>query len=182
MSLRIDPKYFNRFAIIIAVVSMLLLAISSIYLHLSSKDAFYKRAEKEQNLITHAYLKDVFKDDSVRVADYKDKYVVLDFWATYATPSKPLFKELEKYQNQYPGKIVVFAASVRDARPTITKYLKKNQHFPFRFVYGNDLFFHLKIPGLPTFIVFKPGGKLLYSHAGYRNKSALDKLKQALEQ
>ena len=182
MSLRIDPKYFNRFAIIVGVIAISLLVLSTIYLHVSSKNDFYKRTVREQDQITHAYLRDVLKNDSVRVADFRNKYVVLDFWATYATPSKPLFKELGKIQKQYPGKLVVLAASVRDARPTIQKYIDKNHRYHFRYVQGNDLFFHLKVPGLPTFIVFKPGGKLLYSHAGYRNNSALEKLKNALKQ
>jgi|GEM_PF-869500 len=182
MSLRIDPKYFNRFAIIVAIVSILLIAISTIYLHVSAKDDFYKKAEKEQDQIAHSYLKDVFKDDSVRVVDFRSRYVVLDFWSSYADPSLYLFKDLEKLQNNYPGKLTVIAASVRESRPSVNKYFKKNGHFPFRFVLGNDLYFQLKVPGLPTFMVYKPNGKLLYSHAGYRNNSTLKKLQMALQQ
>ncbi|HKJ32563.1 MAG TPA: TlpA disulfide reductase family protein [Balneolales bacterium] len=182
MSLRIDQKYFNRFAIIVGVIAITLLAASSIYLHISSKDKFYKRAKREQGQINQSYLKDVFSNDSLRVADYQHKYVVLVFWATYASPSKPLFKELDNYRKKYPDKITIIAASVRDSRPTIKKYLAKNVHYSFHYVFGNDLFYHLEIPGLPTFIVFNPDGKLLYSHAGYRNSSALKKLKAVLEQ
>lgn len=180
MEFRIDPKYFNRFAWILGIVSVLILAISTIYLHNNAKDNFYKRVKKDQNHVKQVYMKCVFKDDSMRVVDYRNKFVVLDFWGTYASPSKSLFENLSKFQHEYPDKLTVLAACVRNARPTIAKFLKKNGPYPFHFVYGDKLFFHLKVPGVPTIVVYKPDGKLLYVHAGYRNSSALKILKQNL--
>lgn len=179
MNLSIDPKYFNKFAVIVGIVIAFFIVVGSIYLHHETKVDFITRAKQQNKGIYNTYFNDMFDQDSVRVAHYKGKFVALCFWSTFAEPSKAMLNHLKRLEIKYPQKLMVLAASVREDTTIIRNYLGSD-HYPFRFVSGTKLFFKLKVPGLPTMIVYRPNGSLLYIQTGFRNSSALKQLRRNL--
>lgn len=179
MSWRIDSKHFNKFVVGFGIVAAFLIATSSIYLHHRAKVAFFSKVQKQQEGIYQTYFTDLFDQDSVKVSAYRGEFAVICIWSTFSGPSKALLKDLKKMKKKYPQKLMVLAADVREDTTVVKKFLK-NRNFPFRFVSGDDMFFSLNVPGIPTMIAFRPDGKLLYIQAGYRDSSALDKLRNGL--
>ncbi len=70
-------------------------------------------------------LKDMNGKD-VRLADYKGKVIMLNFWATWCGPCKveiPMFVELQdKYRNQG---VVFLGVSIDDTAPVLQQYAKE---------------------------------------------------------
>ncbi len=179
MSWKIDSKHFNKFVVGFGIVAAFLIAVSTIYLHHRAKVNFFNEVSKNQQGIYQTYFTDLYDKDSVRVSAYHGQYAVICIWSTFSGPSKALLKDLKTLKNKYPQKLTVLAADVREDTSRVYSFIK-GKDFPFRFVAGDDFFFKINVPGIPTMITFRPDGKLLYVQAGYRDSSALEKLRQAL--
>lgn len=180
--MKIDPKYFNLFAVIVAVFAM----IAIIYFTISY--AGNQRVEFEMSLGSGAELYNewfvrIDGSDSLRAVDFKENIVIIDFWATWSEPSLESRNALMDVINAYPDSLrpVVIAAAVRDADETILQYLSISDH-GFINVRGTELFQKMKVPGVPTQVIFAPGGRLIESRVGYKGTgeyATLDSLLQS---
>ena len=64
-----------------------------------------------------------------KLADYKGKVVLLNFWATWCVPCASEMPLLGEMQKQYKGKVVVIAASIDDPldRNKLEPFLRKHK-------------------------------------------------------
>lgn len=166
--MKIDPKYFNLFAVIVALFAM----ISITYFTISY--AGNQRADFEITLGSGADLYNewfvrIDGSDSLRAVDFKDRIVIIDFWATWSEPSLESRNELIKLITAYPDSIrpVVLAAAVRDADETIAAFTS-TLDVGFINVRGTEMFQQMKVPGVPTQIIFAPGGRIIESRIGFK--------------
>lgn len=175
----LNPKHFNRTVIIGGIIAALLLAITSLYIHLQSTLKFREYAQKTQKQIEHTWFHKVYnKDDSVRVSEYKGRVTAVLFWGTWADASKDMLKELRVLHNQYPD-LVVLAASIRRIKPSVKDYLGDRTR-ELIYVDGTNAYSDFDVPGVPTMLVFDKNGKFVYAKVGYRNKSDIDRLRGLL--
>jgi len=177
--MRIDPKYFNKFILIAAVFGAVIIVFFTIHNKQSREQAF-KHQLAQADSLRYRKLKQVFSDDSTRIQKYSQSYVVLDFWGSQSGPSRSSHQQLAKLKKQYPDKLTIIAATVRDPMNAVTKYQDKN-NYPFIYVDGFKLVRELEVPGIPTQIIFKPGGKIMQTILGYKDSTVYDKLKQELQ-
>jgi cytochrome c biogenesis protein CcmG/thiol:disulfide interchange protein DsbE len=128
-------------------------------------------------------LKDIEGRD-VRLADYRGRPLVLNFWATYCGPCKteiPMFVELvEKYRNQ---KLAVLGISiddsVEDLRPFAAEY---KMNYPVLVGLGHDDLLEQYEAAflIPVTWFIKPDGTVYLKHPGPQTKEWFDQQIQAL--
>ncbi|WP_341836911.1 TlpA disulfide reductase family protein [Chitinophaga pollutisoli] len=61
---------------------------------------------------------------TITLSEYKDKLIILDFWATYCSPCIKNFPKLHALQNEFGDKIKVLAVTQEDT-DKITRFFKK---------------------------------------------------------
>ncbi|MDT8300295.1 MAG: TlpA disulfide reductase family protein [Sedimentisphaerales bacterium] len=120
----------------------------------------------------------------VSLSDYKDKVVILDFWATWCPPcikEIPHFIELyNEYKNQG---LVIVGISVDQKGVGIVKSFNRKYKINYPILmadnqvsrnYGN-------ITGIPTTFVIDQAGKIRRMYVGYRDKAVFEEdIKQFL--
>jgi thiol-disulfide isomerase/thioredoxin len=123
-------------------------------------------------------LKDV-QGKNIRLADYKGKVILLDFWATWCGPCKieiPWFIEFQKTYG--PQGLQVIGVSVDDTveklRPYVKEYkmnypvLQGLHHDDIQDAYG-------PLWGIPVTAVISRDGKICAKHAGISSKENFEK-------
>ncbi|HET9183729.1 MAG TPA: TlpA disulfide reductase family protein [Candidatus Angelobacter sp.] len=114
-----------------------------------------------------------------KLADYKGKIVLLNFWATYCVPCAAEMPLLAEMQKRYKGKIVVLAASIDDPadRNKLKGFLKKHQAGNLTLMVGPtlDTLSDLQLSSLPDTLFFDADGKLVGKSVGALKRPDLQK-------
>ena len=104
---------------------------------------------------------------------WKDKLVILNFWATWCTPCTIEMPSLERLWRAYRERgLVVVAVSVdRDApRALIEPYLKNlDLTFPILLDPQMETANAWRVPGVPATFVIRPGGDVVGMVIGFRD-------------
>ncbi len=121
----------------------------------------------------------------VRLSDFKNKVIYLDFWASWCGPCKQSFTWMNSMQTKYGAQglqiiAVNLDAKAEDARQFI---LENSSNFMIAMGTKTSIPATYKIKVMPTSLLIGQGGKVIERHAGFRDddKSALESsIKQAL--
>ena len=106
----------------------------------------------------------------VRLADYKGKVIVANFWATWCGPCRIEMPELEKTMVKYKeDKDVIFLAiNTDDDRNYVDPYVK-GQKIKLPVVYANYLDGYFGINSIPTTMIFDRNGQVSFRQAGFNS-------------
>lgn len=176
--MRIDPKYFNTFLVIVAVIAAILIALFTYSNRTAERSDFRQRMFSQDSLQAKWFTK-VQEDDSLRVQDFEGQFVVLDFWSDWSDVSKESHGQLALIQEQYPGKLQVIAAAVNMKKEDILSYIEEYE-FPFLYVAGSKQFSDFNMPGLPAQMMYNRDGELEHVFLGYPDNTQYDSLKVLL--
>lgn len=112
------------------------------------------------------------KDKTHSLNEFKERVVILNFWASWCAPCVVEFPKLEKIARLYPENIVVIAASVDTKKTDIEKFLSKSKLRPP----DNFLIFHDKDRRIsqdlfqtirfPETIIIDPAGQMVRKVVG----------------
>lgn len=176
--MRIDPKYFNTFLLVVALVAAALIA----YFIVSNRSA--ERADFTQRMLSQDSLQTVWwpevqSDDSLQIKNFEGRVVVLDLWSNWSDASLNSHKQLANIQEQHPEKLQVVAAAVGLTEDETATYIEEHQ-FPFQFVAGSRHFSSFNIPGLPVQFVYDSDIELKHIFLGYSDDSQYDSLRVLL--
>ena len=108
--------------------------------------------------------------DTIKSSDYKDKVIILDFWATWCKPCKKQFPQIEKLykENNNVALFVINSQIGGDTFEKTTEFISQSKYdLPF----VNDLesltYKSFNIRALPCLIMIDKKGRIRYIHTGY---------------
>ena len=131
------------------------------------------KSDKDRKQAAAFTLKDA-NGQSVSLADYKGKVVLLNFWATWCGPCKieiPWFVEFEqKYKDR--GFAVLGVSMDEEGWEIVKPYIDKNK-VNYRVLIGNDSVAssYGGVDSLPTTYLIDSTGKIASTHIGLVSKS-----------
>jgi thiol-disulfide isomerase/thioredoxin len=177
--MRLDPKYFNVFLLIVAVVAAILMAFFILNNRSTEKTAFKEQMFANDSLQT-VYWRNVEGNDSLRVRDFKGNFVILNFWANWSDASLESQQKLAQLKSKHADTLEVIAAAVGLTQQEATEYIA-DHNFPFHFVAGSRQFSDFSVPGLPAQLIYNPNGTLQRIFLGYQNESQYDSLRVLID-
>lgn len=104
----------------------------------------------------------------VSLADYRGKFVYLDFWASWCAPCKRSFPWMGELQKRYSENLQVIAINVDASRTDAERFLART---PAGFTVAFDPLGAIAklyaIKGMPTSVLIGPAGKVIEMHVGF---------------
>ncbi len=111
---------------------------------------------------------------TVKLADYKNKVVLLNFWATWCGPCKIEIPWFIEFENQYKDKgFAVLGVAMDEEGWEIVKPYIVQKKVNYRVVMGNDIVAQLYggVDSLPTSFLLDREGRIASVHVGLVSKS-----------
>lgn len=105
--------------------------------------------------------------ESIRLTDYRGKFVLLHFWSTTCGPCRKEMPNIKKIADHYTqdGRLVVVGVCSDEHRETALNYVEKNQlNWPQVFEIGmwnHQISQRYGIIGIPTIFLIDPDGKII---------------------
>jgi peroxiredoxin len=120
-----------------------------------------------------------------RLADYRGKVVILNFWATWCPPCRYEMPSMERARKKIEGEnMVILAVDVGEDEDTIFSFIANYEvHFPLLMDQEAKTIKSYPVIGLPTTYIIDPQGNVTHRVVGSRewdDDALLDKLRQLL--
>ena len=98
---------------------------------------------------------------------YKDKYVYLDFWATWCKPCVREMKLTPELHKKYGKDVVIVSISIDRKHRSMKRFAEKNKYkWVFLHYDGNEELKEVyKVYAIPLYYLIAPGGKVIFSPA-----------------
>ena len=112
----------------------------------------------------------------LRLEDYKGKWVLVNFWATWCPPCLEEIPDLIKLSETRKDLLVIGIAMDYE-NPKYVKEFADNLFISYPIVLGDRKIADQigKIPGLPTSYLYNPSGKLAAQHVGAVTREGVDR-------
>lgn len=107
----------------------------------------------------------------LRLADYRSKVILLNFWATWCGPCRAEIPDLVELQKKYEERLQIIGLVVDDDdREGIQKFAEKfGINYPVALASDELRTDYGGIPALPTSFLLDPQGRVVQKHEGLRN-------------
>lgn len=104
---------------------------------------------------------------SVDLADYKNKLIFLNFWATWCGPCRAEMPSMADLHRQL-GEEGLLVVAVTDEEPETVRAYLEDEPYPFTVLLDPKglLFQKLRVRALPTTFVIDSAGKIVLEHEG----------------
>lgn len=103
----------------------------------------------------------------IDMAQYKDKTVFINFWATWCGPCLKEMPSIQKAMEKLKAEKIVFLFASDETSEQIQEF--KNEHqYDFNYVQSLNTQ-ALNIMALPTTFIFNADGVLVFNEPGFRN-------------
>ncbi|HLY12123.1 MAG TPA: TlpA disulfide reductase family protein [Planctomycetota bacterium] len=122
----------------------------------------------------------------VSAADYDQKVVIVDFWATWCPPCRQEVPGFIALQKKYADKGLVIVGFSFDQDPTQHEVWIKQQGMNYLSIFAETEAGHAiaeqfgkqvgEIQGLPTTLVIDRKGKIVFRHIGYAPPEEFEKV------
>lgn len=147
--MRLDPKYFNLFIGICALLTLIVIIYGTI--NYSQKQVREFRENIAEVQIDTLSFEQYELTEKLLLTELEGEPVVIQFWSTWSGKSMEVNRFLNEYHKENPD-LTILAAVVRDDDGLVMDYVEEHS-YPFRYVRGTPLFQKLLIPGVPSQIL-----------------------------
>lgn len=112
-----------------------------------------------------------------RLAEYKGRWVVVNYWATWCVPCIQEIPEIADFRRAHPQVVVLGIAMDVAEKDKVLAFAKKVGH-DYPLVIATPAVEKQLAPvrGLPTTRIFDPAGKLVYDRLGRVTRKSLEEL------
>lgn len=112
---------------------------------------------------------------AIYLSDYKHKWLIVNYWATWCTPCLVELPELNSLANNYPKQVAVLGISFDQLPKAAIKQLAKRLAitFPMLSTLPYQKFKAQAIATLPTTLIFDPKGQLFKTCYGPQTAKSL---------
>lgn len=109
--------------------------------------------------------------DTLDLARYRGKVVVVDFWASWCEPCRQAFPWLNAMHAKYAARgLVIIGVNVDRERADADRFLHDvPADFPIIYDPSGTLATRYDVPGMPTSFVIGPDGDIVGRHIGFKN-------------
>lgn len=173
--MKLDQKYFVPFLAVAAILTAILITFFTISSQKGQRQVF-RDFVMQQDTLRYEKMPLLNEEDSLSVSDFKGKFVILDFWATWSNFSEDVHFQISELARQHADTLQVIAGVVEDRQEKIDAYIERHD-YPFLFVEGTTVFNKYDIPGMPTEIVYNPEGEIIDVFFGYPDSTQFDSLR-----
>jgi len=98
--------------------------------------------------------------------DYRDKIVVLDFWATWCGPCRQQMPKLQKVHENFSEKDVAVIGISTWEKGEPGKFMSQNDYNYQLLIKGEKIAEKYKVSALPTLYIINRDRKIIYSKIG----------------
>lgn len=113
---------------------------------------------------------------TVKLSDFKNKIVIVDFWATWCGPCRKGIPDLVSLQKQYGKDVVVLGITVDDDLAEVPPFAKKyNINYPILYADSKVIKDFGGIEAIPTSFIIDKKGNIVDKHVGLVAKSVYEK-------
>ncbi len=123
------------------------------------------------------------RGDSIRLADFSGKVVILDFWATWCAPCRlqhPLFEQLKSKYGKDAD--VVFLSIDTDENRELVKPFLIEQKWSDQVYFEDGLARFYHITGIPTTMIFNKRGELVSRMQGVSFDRFVEQISDKIEE
>ena len=112
----------------------------------------------------------------MRLADFRGRVAVVDFWATWCIPCKQQIPVLNAFAKSPEGQdVAVLGVAVDAEGKDVVAPFAAEQHIAYRVLLGDEsLAFDYGAPGFPALAVVDASGRIASLHVGVIDRAALD--------
>ena len=102
------------------------------------------------------------------LAEFKNKVVLIDFWATWCPPCRMSIPSLVKLNQKYKGKqLVIIGVSLDEKTAPVLPFIKK-ENVEHLILYGDDsVETNYRIRAIPSFYILDKKGMIQKHYEGY---------------
>ncbi|MDZ7757611.1 hypothetical protein [Rhodohalobacter sp.] len=171
--MRLDPKYFNLFIAICALLTLIVIVYGTIS-YSNNQELDFRESLRDIRLDTLSFATYANQKDSLFADDFKGSPTMIQFWSTWSGKSLSVNRFLEKNQQDYSG-LTIIAAAVRDSDELILDHINSTSN-DFIYVEGTSFFQTLLVPGVPSQIFLDSDGKYFDAQVGDDTTAIREKL------
>lgn len=114
------------------------------------------------------------KGQTIRLADFRGQWVIVNFWATWCTPCLLEMPELQAFHQAHHDRTVVIGVNFEELVASEVQPFADRLGITFPVVLsGGQPVPHFEIKGLPTTFLISPTGQLADTHLGTVNAAML---------
>lgn len=117
----------------------------------------------------------------VSLADFRGKYVLLNFWAIWCPPCRAEMPDLDKFYQANKADFVVLGVELGDKKADVQKFMANGKYtYPILLDTKQQVSNTYKVTAIPTTLVLDRAGKIVYSTKGALNQQALENIKKTV--
>lgn len=126
-----------------------------------------------------------FSGNTVSVADFKGKVVLIDFWETWCNPCTESFPTMQKLQDEYPQKLKILTVTpgFTDTKEDAQGFAKKHDYDLTYLIDSNNLHQKIGVEAIPYKIFIDTNGDFIKKKVGsYGPKQDYKNIKEVITQ
>ncbi len=124
------------------------------------------------SLIHQRWFQNLDGTDSLQIASFRGREVILVYWASWSGKSLEVLDNLDSLKSQRGDSLVILAAAVKDNGSEARDYIGRTNH-DFVYVDGTIHYLDLRLPGVPSAIRFNRDSKPVQILVGESQLSSL---------